>query len=71
MRVVELSDHPAEMLDQVARQRQSAQRRAQDQPSLARASADRLDERQRAEIHRLILRDHAFHATGRDTRPRK
>jgi len=33
--------------------------------SLARASADRLDERQRAEIHRLILRDHAFHTTGR------
>src|SRR3984885_5956668 len=31
MRVVELSDHPAEMLDQVARQRQAAQWRAQDQ----------------------------------------
>ena len=51
--------------------------------SLARASADRLEERQRAEIHRLILRDHAFHTTGhttgraaghsasRGTRPRK
>jgi hypothetical protein len=35
--------------------------------SLARASADRLDERQRAEIHRLILRDHAFHTTGHTT----
>jgi hypothetical protein len=31
MRVVELSDHPAEMLDQVARQREAARRRAQDQ----------------------------------------
>src|ERR1700733_12521863 len=31
MRVVELSDHPAEMLDQVARQGQAAQRRPQDQ----------------------------------------
>ena len=35
--------------------------------SLARASADRLDERQRADIHRLILRDHAFHTTGHTT----
>ncbi len=37
--------------------------------SLARASADRLDERQRAEIDRLILRDHAFHTTGRASGP--
>jgi hypothetical protein len=152
MRVVELSDHPAEMLDQVARQRQAKavnatvhidadrwradkydrygnlveQRLIEDrkgrspsrqltepaaelesflhrrgQPvqiqrvvlllhersrlgvvrdptvqvgtsvgyllSVARASADRLDDRQRADIHRLILRDHAFHATGHAT----
>ena len=31
---------------------------------LVRASADRLDETQRAEVGRLILRDHAFHAKG-------
>jgi hypothetical protein len=35
--------------------------------SLARASADRLDDGQRADIHRLILRDHAFHTTGHTT----
>ncbi len=47
--------------------------------SLARAGAGQLDERRRADIHRLILRDHAFHTTGytsgrttrRGTRPRK
>jgi hypothetical protein len=35
--------------------------------NLARTSADRLDDTQRAEIHRLILRDHAFHTSGRST----
>jgi hypothetical protein len=39
--------------------------------NLTRTSADRLDDTQRAEIHRLVLRDHAFHtaghATGRST----
>jgi hypothetical protein len=50
--------------------------------NLALASADRLDESQRAEIYRLVLRDHAFNATGhagggaartgrRGARPRK
>jgi hypothetical protein len=39
--------------------------------NLTRTSPDRLDDTQRAEIHRLVLRDHAFHtaghATGRST----
>ena len=35
--------------------------------NLARTSADRLDDTQRAEIHRLILRDHAFHTAGHAT----
>jgi hypothetical protein len=35
--------------------------------NLARTSADRLDDTQQSEIHRLILRDHAFHTAGHAT----
>jgi hypothetical protein len=62
MQVVELSNHPSDMLHDVSLRRRSADQRARD------LYEDALIRGQRAEIARLIRRDHDFHERTR--RPR-
>jgi len=60
VRVVELSNHPGDMLGDAARRR-----RAGYALGLIEDSAGRLDRVQRAAIGDLIRRDHAFHGRRR------
>lgn len=73
MRVVELSNHPGDMLGDAARRRQSAEQRVLSEYEdeliryRARVQTVRLDRGQRAAIVALIRRDHEFH--GKRRRP--